>query len=77
MRIVVDIGHPAHVHFFKNFIYESEKSGHEILITAADKDIALELLNEFGFKYTFLGRTGKSLFRKILPVFIDLINGVT
>ena len=24
-KILVDIGHPAHVHFFKNFIWEMEK----------------------------------------------------
>ena len=25
MRIVVDINHPAHVHYFKNFIWEMQK----------------------------------------------------
>ncbi len=40
MRILVDIGHPAHVHFFKNFIWEMEKRGHEFIVTARDKDVA-------------------------------------
>lgn len=68
MRIVVDIGHPAHVHFFKHFIHESRRQGHEIMITAADKDIALQLLDDYGFEYTKLGSTGRSLWRKILSV---------
>ncbi|MGE0267928.1 MAG: DUF354 domain-containing protein [Candidatus Omnitrophota bacterium] len=68
MRIVVDIGHPAHVHFFKYYIREARQKGHEILITAADKDIALKLLDDYQIKYVKLGRTGKSLFRKIISV---------
>jgi hypothetical protein len=30
MKIVVDINHPAHVHFFKNFIWEMEERGHQV-----------------------------------------------
>ncbi|MBP9854435.1 MAG: DUF354 domain-containing protein [Candidatus Omnitrophica bacterium] len=68
MRIVVDIGHPAHVHFFKYYIQEAQKKGHKILITVADKDIALKLLEDYHLDYVLLGRTGKSLFGKILSV---------
>lgn len=68
MRIVVDIGHPAHVHFFKHFISESRQKGHEIFITAADKDIALQLLDDYKMEYTKLGSTGKSLIRKIISI---------
>lgn len=73
MRIVVDINHPAHVHYFKNFIWKMEKRGHELLITATDKDIALRLLDIYGFDYIKLGSYGKSLFRKAinLPI-IDI-----
>jgi len=27
MKIVVDLGHPAQVHLFKNFVWEMEKKG--------------------------------------------------
>jgi predicted glycosyltransferase len=53
MKLLFDVGHPAHVHFFKNFIWEMKKRGHEILITASKKDIALELLEKLGFDYIF------------------------
>jgi len=66
MRIVVDINHPAHVHYFKNFIWEMEKKGHEVLITATDKDIALRLLDIYGFDYIKLGSYGKSLVQKAI-----------
>ena len=45
------MGHPAHVHFFKNAIWELEKQGHEVKITARDKDVTLELLDAYGFSY--------------------------
>jgi predicted glycosyltransferase len=68
MRIVVDIGHPSQVHFFKNFISEMRKKGHQVLITVSEKDIATALLQAFGFEYTNLGTYGKSLLEKILNV---------
>lgn len=51
MRILFDMGHPAHVHFFKNAIWELEKRGHEVKITARDKDVTLQLLKAYGFSY--------------------------
>jgi uncharacterized protein len=71
MRILVDINHPAHVHFYKHFIGECRARGHEVLITALQKDITLSLLDEYGFKYITLGSSGKSLTAKIarIPVF--------
>lgn len=68
MRIVVDIGHPSQVHFFKNFIKEMEKKGHQVLITVSEKDIAIDLLRAYGFEYTKMGNYGNSLPEKILNV---------
>lgn len=68
MRIVVDIGHPSQVHFFKNFIKEMERKGHQVLITVSEKDIAINLLRADGFEYTSLGSYGESLIKKILNV---------
>jgi hypothetical protein len=49
MKILVDINHPAHVHFFKNFIWEMEERGNLILITCSKKDVAIPLLNNISF----------------------------
>ena len=65
-KILVDIGHPAHVHFFKNFIWEMEKRGHKFLITARRKESAFELLNYYGFEFIDLGLNKKGLFNKAL-----------
>ena len=64
MKIMVEIGHPAHVHHFKNMIWDLEKNGSEVKIVAKDKDIALELLRAYGFKYELLGRNYSGLLNK-------------
>ena len=68
MRIVVDIGHPAHVHLFKNFVWEMEKRGHEILITTSKKDVSIQLLDAYGFDYIPMGSYGLSPVTKILNI---------
>lgn len=62
MKIILDLGHPAHIHLFKHAIWELKKRGHVILITARDKEILLDLLNVYHFEYVILSRSGKSLF---------------
>ena len=71
MRIVVDINHPAHVHYFKNFVWEMERRGHEVLITASEKEISFTLLRNYGFNFINLGTYGNSVskkFKNILPM---------
>jgi predicted glycosyltransferase len=51
MRILIDILHPAHVHFFRNFHAEMTDRGHQVCITARDKDRSVELLQAFGLPY--------------------------
>lgn len=51
MRILFDIAHPAHVHFFKNPAKILLDRGHEILFTSREKDVALDLLNELNIEH--------------------------
>ena len=66
MKIFIDIGHPAHVHYFKNLINILKGKGHSFLITSRDKDIAHELLNDLGLKYINRGKGGQNPLSKIL-----------
>jgi predicted glycosyltransferase len=59
MRFVVDVLHPAHVHFFRNFIGEMEARGHEVLVTARDKEIALALLSAYDLPHRVLSRQAR------------------
>ncbi len=68
MKIVVDINHPAHVHYFKHFIWEMTRRGHDILITASEKEIAYQLLDLYGFQYVKIGNYGRSILQKLVNV---------
>ena len=56
MKIFVDIGHPAQVHFFKHFVAEMSDRGHEILVTARDKDVSIPLLTAYGIQFKLVGQ---------------------
>ena len=56
MRVLIDILHPAHVHFFRNFHAEMTDRGHQLCITARDKDRSVELLQAFGLPYQQISR---------------------
>ena len=64
MRILFEIGHPAHVHFFKNTIWNLENRGHEILIVARDRDVVLNLLDVYKLEYKIIGRKYKGVINK-------------
>ena len=55
MKILIDMGHPAHVHLFKNFIWEMEKRGHDIKVTARDKEVTRQLLDAYHIPYESVG----------------------
>jgi predicted glycosyltransferase len=58
MRVLVDVGHPGHVHFYKHVIWRLQDRGHEVLISARDKDVTLALLDHYGFPYRTLSAIG-------------------
>lgn len=57
MRILIDILHPAHVHFFKHFYQEMRTRGHELRVTARAKDRAPELLQAAGIPHTLISHS--------------------
>lgn len=69
MKILIDIGHPAHVHYFRNFIKLMTAQGHEFLITARDKEITLELLKKYGLQYVNRGKGGNGAWGKLKYMF--------
>ncbi|MGB9928801.1 MAG: DUF354 domain-containing protein [Methanosarcina sp.] len=68
MKILLNIGHPAQVHLFKNFIWNLEKRGHECRITVIDKEVSLNLLDAYKFKYDVIGNSKFSTFSKALEM---------
>lgn len=45
MRILVDVGHPAHVHLFRNAIHIWHQRGHRVVVTTRDKKVTSRLLS--------------------------------
>jgi uncharacterized protein len=60
MRVLLAMSHPAHVHLFKNLIWELQSDNHDILVCARDKEITIDLLKKFGFPYTVVSKLGSS-----------------
>ncbi len=62
MKIIINIGHPANVHFYKNTIWALEDKGHDILVTSRAKEITYELLDIYNIPYTALTKIYKTGF---------------
>lgn len=60
MRVLVEILHPAHVHFFRNAIVEWRELGHEVLVLSRDKDVANQLLIAYGIPFLSISRLGRT-----------------
>lgn len=56
MKIIIDIGHPGHVHLFRFFAEEMTLRGHAILFTCREKEHETFLLRKFGFQPVSVGR---------------------
>lgn len=65
MKILVGIWHPAHVHFFRNFISVMEKRGHIIKVISLEKEIDELLMNKYNIKYESIGRKEPGIFTKM------------
>ncbi len=64
-RVIIDIGHPGHVHLFKNLARLLDKKGVKVLFTLREKEFERELLKAEGFDYKSFGKHYKSLSGKI------------
>ena len=68
MRVLIDIGHPAHVHLFRNMALELMKEGSVVLFTCREKEFEKELLVYYGLPYRSLGRKYSGTAGKIVGI---------
>ncbi len=68
MKILFGMGHPAHIHFFKNIIHNLENNGHEVKIVVRDREIAIDLLQAYGFEYSLFGKYRKNFVAKVAEI---------
>ena len=69
MRIIIDINHPAHVHYFKNLITQLNNYDYNVIIVARDREFVKDHLNSLNFSFINRGKGKKSLFGKLLYMF--------
>lgn len=62
MKYLIDLQHPAHLHFFRNLISLLQKDGHSVCITGRDKDILVALAKKYNIKMSIFGIAKKGIF---------------
>jgi hypothetical protein len=65
MKILVDIGHPAHVHYFRNAISHLKRAGNEVIITARDRTHIHDLLSHYELVFFNRGTGSNSFVGKL------------
>lgn len=64
VKILIDICHPAHVHFFRVPMQALKERGHDLLVTSRVKEVATLLLDSVGISHRTLSvQTGGSIIR--------------
>ena len=51
MNILFNVGHPGHIHLFRNAIKELERNKHKTIVTYKEKDIVFDLLEKYAFEF--------------------------
>lgn len=70
----ININHPSDFHCFKNLRNNLLKMGKQVIVTARDKDVVFELLENEGIDFISMGKNSKFTFGKILYYFSCLFN---
>ncbi len=61
MKVLFDIVHPAQVHFFKNAIHCLKQRGDEVMVTARQKDVTIELLKALDIEHMCISKKGSNM----------------
>jgi len=69
MRIICDAGHPAHIHLFKNVLWQLEKDGHRYLVTTRAREVTLDLLRKYGMEHVSFGPRYTNILSKAFGMF--------
>jgi predicted glycosyltransferase len=68
MKVLFDIGHPAHVHLFSNLAKILVDRGHSVFFTCREKEFEKELLLHYQFPFYSFGKKRLSRWGKIMTL---------
>lgn len=74
MKLLIDIGHPGHVHLFRPLAQKLISEGDQVYFTCREKEFEKELLQAAGLPFTAIGKKRKSLMGKTLAMFRFTLN---
>jgi uncharacterized protein len=74
MNVIVEVGHPAHVHMFRHTIREFEAHGHRVCVCSWDKDVTQMLLDAFGLEHHVIGQGRLSNRRCVVQLGFDAMR---
>lgn len=66
MRILIDLNHPAHVHYYRNFIKIMKERGHSICVISRNKEFEHYLLKFYDISFVGKGSGSNSILGKLL-----------
>ena len=73
MRILIDINHPAHVHYFRNFHKIMSGRGNSVLVVSRNKEIEHKLLSWYKIPFVSRGKGKSGRFSKfVYMLYADL-----
>ena len=64
-KVLIDIGHPAHVHYYRNLALELQKAECKVFWAVKDIPVARRLLDHYGFEYIVLPKKADRLLGKV------------
>lgn len=68
MNILIDIGHPAHVHLLRYVGEELKRKDHAVYYSTRDVKVAKRLMEYYGMEYVDLGGKKDSIFGKAMTI---------
>lgn len=73
-NILIDVGHPAHVHLFRGAARDWTAAGHQVLFTALDREIILDLLRIYHLPYCVTYKRRKGTLAKVVELVFRTVS---
>ena len=68
MNILFELNHPAHYHYFKNFIKYLQEENHFVLIVSREKDVLLNLLEHDKINHITISKPSKGMIGNLMEL---------
>lgn len=74
MTFLIDLLHPAHVHFFRHVHASLVADGHTVVVTAREKDCTIPLLDSLGIGHRTISRQGRGIIGLVTEMAIRTVR---